>query len=226
MAPPANGAAPPAGLFLTVRAVEHCFGTRPVLSSTDFSLAKDEHCALIGPSGSGKSTLLNILAGILPPASGAVTLDGESLYPPAARGDQWRAQRIGMVPQKLHLLPSLTARDNVKLALYLCGRPAVSAEIDRLLDRLGLQPRAGAKPADLSVGEQQRVAIARAIIGGPQLLLADEPTSSLDDDNAQRAVDLLFEAARLAGALLVVATHDARIRARFARVIELRAPRS
>jgi putative ABC transport system ATP-binding protein len=105
-------------------------------------------------------------------------------------------------------------------------RPAQGADgrADALLRKLGMQTRAHAKPAELSVGEQQRVAIARAIVGGRQLLLADEPTSSLDDDNAQRAIDLLFDGAQLASALLVVATHDARIRPRFARVVELSAP--
>ncbi len=173
---------------------------------------------LIGPSGSGKSTLLNILAGILPPTAGDVALQGESLYTAPARSDRWRARRIGVVPQRLHLLASLSARDNVRLAQYLGGRSDVGRRGSRSrAGSLGLAARADARPGELSVGEQQRVAIARAIVNRPQVLLADEPTSSLDDDNAQRAIDLLFEAARLAGALLVVATHDGRVRARFER---------
>ena len=191
-----------------------------VLAAPDFELARDEHCALIGASGVGKTTLLHILAGILRPTSGNVTLDGEVLYTASERDDRWRASRIGVVPQKLHLLPSLSALDNVRLAQYFIGNAEGNAA-RVLLGNLGLQARLHARPEKLSVGEQQRVAIARAIVNKPHLLLADEPTSSLDDSNSERAVELLFEAARMTGALLVVATHDARIRERFARQVHL-----
>ena len=191
-----------------------------VLAVPDFELARDEHCALIGPSGVGKTTLLHVLAGILRPTSGSVTLDGEVLYPAADHDDRWRATRIGVIPQLLHLLPSLSALDNVRLAQYFVGS-AESGTASALLKDLGLQARLNARPEKLSVGEQQRVAIARAIVNKPRLLLADEPTSSLDDANSERAVELLFEAARMTGALLVVATHDARIRERFPRQVHL-----
>jgi putative ABC transport system ATP-binding protein len=206
--------------MLSVRSVSHRYSAAPVLAA-DFELGRDEHCVLVGASGAGKSTLLHILAGIVRPTAGDVELEGESLYPPVARCDRWRAARIGVVPQKLHLLPSLSAIDNVRLAQYLAGIRA-DAEADGLIQSLGLQQRRDARPAQLSVGEQQRVAIARAVVNRPRLLLADEPTSSLDDGNAAEAIGLLFDAARTAGALLVVATHDARIRERFARRIELR----
>ena len=209
--------------MLTVRSVAHRYAGRAVLAAPDLALAPGEHCVLIGPSGSGKSTLLNIMAGILRPSEGDVALGGEALYTVPPRDDRWRAQRIGMVPQRLHLLASLSARDNVRLAQYLAGTAGATADVDRLLDSLGLQTRARARPAQLSMGEQQRVAIARAVINRPQVLLADEPTSSLDDASAQQAVDMLFEAAGLAGALLVVATHDRRVRARFDRAVELEA---
>jgi putative ABC transport system ATP-binding protein len=210
--------------MLTVRSVVHRYGDRSVLACPDLALAPGDHCVLIGPSGSGKSTLLNIVAGILRPSAGEVALEGESLYSEPARSDRWRARRIGVVPQRLHLLASLSGRDNVRLAQYLAGDAVDEAEVDRVLGSLGLSSRSHAKPGELSVGEQQRVAIARAIANRPQVLLADEPTSSLDDDNAQRAVDLLFEAARLAGALLIVATHDLRVRSRFDHAIELARP--
>jgi putative ABC transport system ATP-binding protein len=195
-----------------------------VLACPDLALNAGEHCVLTGPSGSGKSTLLNIVAGILRPSAGEVTLSGESLYGEPVRGDRWRARRIGVVPQRLHLLGSLSARDNVRLAQYLAHDRVDEADVERVLLALGLAARGSAKPSQLSAGEQQRVAIARAIVNRPQVLLADEPTSSLDDDNAQRAVELLFEAARLAGALLIVATHDRRVRSRFDRAIELTRP--
>lgn len=206
--------------MLAVRTVSHHYAGTPVLAQTGFDLARDEHCALIGPSGVGKTTLLHILAGIVRPTSGSVTLDGEVLYPESGRDDRWRASRIGVIPQMLHLLPSLSAIDNVRLAQYFVGNTD-SDVASRLLNDLGLQARMNARPAELSVGEQQRVAIARAIVNAPRLLLADEPTSSLDDSNAERAVQLLFEAARISGALLVVATHDARIRERFGRRVHL-----
>jgi putative ABC transport system ATP-binding protein len=206
--------------MLAVRAVSHRYANMLVLAVPDFELARDEHCALIGPSGVGKTTLLHVLAGILRPTSGSVTLDGEVLYPAADHDDRWRATRIGVIPQLLHLLPSLSALDNVRLAQYFVGS-AESGTASALLKDLGLQARLNARPEKLSVGEQQRVAIARAIVNKPRLLLADEPTSSLDDSNSERAVELLFEAARMTGALLVVATHDARIRERFARQVHL-----
>jgi putative ABC transport system ATP-binding protein len=209
--------------MLNARAISHCYGGALVLEAPDIDLARDEHCALLGASGVGKSTLLHILAGIVRPSTGEVMLEGESLYPHEARSDRWRACRIGVVPQKLHLLASLSALDNVRLAQYLAGRP-VDGDAKSLLDTLGLESRCTARPAQLSVGEQQRVAIARAIVNRPRLLLADEPTSSLDDASAQEALALLFDAARLTGALLVVATHDARIRGHFPRQVELRRP--
>jgi putative ABC transport system ATP-binding protein len=207
--------------MLTVRSVSHRYAAAPVLS-VDFELARDEHCALVGASGAGKSTLLHIMAGIVRPTTGDVELEGASLYPREERSDRWRAARIGMVPQKLHLLPSLSAIDNVRLAQYLAGFRDDSAA-EKLIESLSLRQRRDARPAQLSVGEQQRVAIARAVVNRPRLLLADEPTSSLDDRSAGEAVALLFEVARTAGALLVVATHDARIRDRFPRRIELQA---
>ena len=206
--------------MLAVRAVSHHYANMQVLAAPDFELARDEHCALIGASGVGKTTLLHILAGILRPTSGNVTLDGEALYPADGRDDRWRAGRVGVIPQKLHLLPSLSALDNVRLAQYFVGNPEGDSA-RALLGELGLQARLHTRPEKLSVGEQQRVAIARAIVNKPRLLLADEPTSSLDDANSERAIDLLLEAARMTSALLVVATHDARIRERFARQVHL-----
>jgi putative ABC transport system ATP-binding protein len=211
--------------MLELRGVRHRFGGRGALVAPDTQLASAGHCALSGPSGSGKTTLLHILAGILAPSEGDVLLDGESLYSPP-RDDRWRGARIGVVPQRLHLIGSLSALDNVRLASYFGGASGAAPSGDEAraaLAALGLESALHALPAALSVGQQQRVAIARAVINRPRLLLADEPTSALDDDNAQRALDLLFEAAARSGALLVVATHDARIRARFARQIELRA---
>lgn len=207
--------------MLKLGSVSHAYGAKSVLATQELALTRGEHCALIGPSGAGKSTLLHILAGILPPTGGRIELDGEDLYPAGGRAGAWRAQRIGLVPQKLHLLPALTVLENVLLAQFLAGSRESTASSRELLEALGLTAQLHERPERLSVGEQQRAAIARAIVNRPRLLLADEPTSSLDDDNAQRAVDLLFDAAGRAGALLIVATHDARVRTRFPRQVPL-----
>lgn len=205
--------------MLAVRSLVHRYAGRTVLRLDSLVLAAGEHCALVGASGSGKTTLLHIVAGILPPSEGEVLLEGDHLYAPA-RDDRWRAQRIGVVPQKLHLIESLSALDNLRLAQSLVGRSDDSAA-DAALTALALGEQRLRRPSRLSLGQQQRVAIARAAITRPRLLLADEPTSALDDDNAQAAIDLLLQAAASCGALLLVATHDARIRSRFARVVEL-----
>jgi putative ABC transport system ATP-binding protein len=128
------------------------------------------------------------------------------------------------VPQLLHLIDSLDALSNVRLAQQLAGRDAPQ-EARAVLEELGLAARADALPEALSLGEQQRIAVARAVVNRPRLLLADEPTSSLDDDNARAAADLLLGAAQRHAALLVVATHDARVLDRFARVVRLPGPR-
>jgi ABC-type lipoprotein export system ATPase subunit len=205
--------------MLFVRSLIHRYADRTVLRLDSLALAAGEHCALIGASGSGKTTLLHVLAGILPPSAGNVLLDGDDLYA-ARRDDRWRAQRIGVVPQKLHLIESLTALDNVRLAQSLIGR-ADDGAADQTLAALALGEQRLRRPSRLSLGQQQRVAIARAVVNRPRLLLADEPTSALDDANAASAIDLLLHAAQSCGALLLVATHDARIRGRFARVVEL-----
>lgn len=207
--------------MLSVSSVTHCYGSRTVLRAPDFALAAGEHCVLLGASGSGKTTLLHILAGLLPPTTGRVRLEGDDLYSPA-RADGWRARRIGLVPQKLHLIEALTALDNLRLAQSLAGVQDAAA-IESMLAALAIGEQRARRPSRLSAGQQQRVAIARALVNRPRLLLADEPTSALDDDNAARSIDLLLDAARAGNALLVVATHDARIRGRFARVIELAA---
>jgi putative ABC transport system ATP-binding protein len=207
--------------MLEIRDLVHAYGSRRVLELPRLELATEASCAVAGPSGSGKSTLLAILAGILVPSSGAVLLDGEELYPQGrARPDRWRGARIGLVPQRLHLIASLDALANVRLAQQLAGRDAPQEAIE-LLGELGLGARLHALPESLSRGEQQRVAVARAVVNRPRLLLADEPTSSLDDANALAAAELLAGTAQRHGALLVVATHDARVLGRFAQVVRL-----
>ena len=171
---------------------------------------------LVGRSGSGKTTLLNILCGVLVPTSGRVRLGDIDLFALGEAGrDALRARSIGCIFQTFNLLDGLSAFENLTLAQRFAGISAGDARrrADELLELLGLRDRASARPSELSVGEQQRVAIARAVSKAPPLVLADEPTASLDDDNAALAIDLLLETC--AKSTLLVATHDARLIRRF-----------
>jgi ABC-type lipoprotein export system ATPase subunit len=177
---------------------------------------------LVGSSGSGKTTLLNILAGVLVPSSGRVYLGETNLFElsEAAR-DRLRSREIGCVFQTFNLLQGLSALENLTLAQRFAGISARAAESRalELLEMLALRDRAHARPAELSVGEQQRVAIARAVSKRPGLVLADEPTASLDDENAAAAIELLLEACR--SSTLIVATHDTRLLSKFDSVCAL-----
>jgi putative ABC transport system ATP-binding protein len=198
--------------MLRFQQLRHRYGTRTVLEIDDLRIEDGAQMLLLGPSGSGKSSLLHIAAGLLRPSEGRVWLDDAEIT--AMRGaalDHLRGRRIGIVFQRLHLIPSLSVLDNVLVAQYSGGsRIDVDAAMNAL-DRLGMAAKAKAKPASLSLGEAQRVAIARAVVNRPSLILADEPTSSLDDANAEQVLRLLCEQAQ--GATLLIATHDARAKA-------------
>jgi putative ABC transport system ATP-binding protein len=209
---------------LAVRGLVHRYGSRQVLRVDDWSVAAGARALVLGPSGSGKSTLLHVLAGLLRPTAGEVSVFGQQL---SALGkseiDAWRGKNVGIVLQALHLVSHLTVRANLRLAQYLARLPQDDAAVERALAALGVADKAERRPAELSQGEQQRVAIARAVVNGPKLLLADEPTSSLDDAAAERAVDLLAGEAARTAATLVVVTHDARVKRRFEQTLELAA---
>lgn len=167
---------------------------------------------LRGASGSGKSTWLALAAGLLSPGGGDITVAGQSLKAlGTVAGDAWRARTIGFLPQKLHLSAALTVHANLTIAQWAAGQPRDDARIREALAALGVQALAARKPAQLSGGQAQRVALARAVLLKPQVILADEPTASLDDDAARQAVQLLQATARQQGATLVIATHDSRV---------------
>jgi putative ABC transport system ATP-binding protein len=168
---------------------------------------------LRGASGSGKSTWLALAAGLLTPAAGEVVVAGQSVgvLPPGLR-DRWRAQHVGFLPQRLHLSGALTVHDNLALAYFAAGAPVDREAIRDSLAALDLTKLAERRPHQLSGGQAQRVALARAVLMQPRVMLADEPTASLDDAACQAALGLLMQAARAAGATLVIATHDARVR--------------
>jgi putative ABC transport system ATP-binding protein len=196
-----------------------------LLDIPELSLSSGGTFGLSGPSGSGKTTLLNLLAGLLRPSSGRIYIDGVSTTELSqGQWDSFRADRIGYVFQSFNLIPALNARDNVAIAMSFAGVIPSRERRDRaeaLLSRVGLSDRMRHKPAALSHGEMQRVSIARAIANRPKLLLADEPTASLEPGLAASIMDLLTGVASEVGATLVAASHDARVLGRMQEVIEL-----
>ena len=193
-----------------------------VLRDTTFDLEPGAFLAITGPSGSGKSTLLGLLAGLDRPTRGRVVLDGHDLA--ALSEDERarvRAEAVGFVFQSFHLIPTLTARENIQVPLELRGEDG-RARADELLERVGLGDRGHHYPAQLSGGEQQRVAVARAFAHRPKILFADEPTGNLDAANGQNVIALLGELNREQGTTLVLVTHDPDLARRAHRVIRLR----
>ena len=178
--------------------------------------------ALMGPSGSGKTTLLGLAAGLDRPTEGAIKLFGEDISKKSENEiAAIRSKKIGFVFQSFHLISSLTALENIEIPGELLGDKAMKGRARELLDRVGLSERAHHFPTQLSGGEQQRVALARAYANSPQLLLADEPTGSLDADNSEKVLELLFSLNREMGTTLLIATHDSELAKRCARVIRL-----
>lgn len=205
-----------------VSGLRHAYDGQEVLHVGSWRAAQGEHWLLLGPSGSGKTTLLHVLAGILRPAAGAVTVAGQDLGTlPAQALDRFRGRHIGIVLQRLHLIPSLDVMHNLLLAQYLAGLPQDRRRVAEVLDGLDLGGKGAAQPHELSFGQAQRVAIARAVVNRPQLLLADEPTSNLDDARCLQALDLLQAQAAACNATLLIATHDQRIKSRVAHHYDL-----
>ena len=213
--------------------VEHVYksvtdstGTLDILRDIDFTLAARETAAIVGASGSGKSTLLSIIAGLDTPTRGTVRLDGADLFAidEDARAAV-RARKVGFVFQSFQLLGNLTALENVMLPLELAGRKDSRKAATEMMARVGLAERLGHYPRVLSGGEQQRVALARAFVVEPAVLLADEPTGSLDFATGETVMELMFDLNREQGTTLVLVTHDTAIASRCQRRITIEAGR-
>ncbi|MCC5864715.1 MAG: ABC transporter ATP-binding protein [Wenzhouxiangella sp.] len=196
-----------------MRAVSRHFQTGSeqvsVLDALDLSLARGERLAVMGASGSGKTTLLHLIAGMDRPSSGRIRLAGADLTElgePALT--RWRARHIGLVFQDFNLIDSLSVADNMTLPLWLNGLPEDRARVDTLAETLGIAKLLERLPASLSGGEKQRVAIARALIHNPDLILADEPTGSLDQASAERVLELFDGVLESRGATLLLVTHN------------------
>ena len=189
-------------------------GTLTILHPLDLAIDSGRVVAITGPSGSGKSTLLGLLAGLDAPTTGSVVLDGVDITTLDEDAlARLRGSRIGFVFQFFHLLPSLTALENVRVPMEIAGARDAPGRARQLLTEVGLADRQHHYPSQLSGGEQQRVAIARALANDPPILLADEPTGNLDTATGRQIIDLLMEINRLRGTTLVLVTHDAELAA-------------
>lgn len=189
-----------------------CFPGGREMEFPDLQLAQGGVLLLRGNSGAGKSTWLSLVAGLRAPTRGTLVVAGQALaaLSPVQR-DAWRAQAVGFLPQQLHLSSALTVAGNLALAYFAAGRSADRTAIHAALEALGVAELAERRPSQLSGGQAQRVALARAVLLAPQLLLADEPTASLDDEAAADALALLQHSAAACDASLVIATHDQRV---------------
>ncbi len=184
----------------------------PLLTFPDVDVAQGTVLLLNGPSGCGKSTWLALIAGLVSPTKGTISVAGQPLQDlRRIAADAWRAKTIGFLPQKLHLSSALTVQQNLTMAQWAAGQTEDLPRIAAALQALGVKDLADRYPSQLSGGQAQRVALARAVLLMPRVILADEPTASLDDDAAKDAVELLLYTASLHQATLVIATHDARV---------------
>ncbi|MBX7168195.1 MAG: ABC transporter ATP-binding protein [Pirellulales bacterium] len=213
------------GALLAAQALSKRYpdGAVQALIDVDLAVAPGEYVAIMGPSGSGKSTLLNILGALDRPDAGEVYFEGQPLSQ-CENLDRFRAQKLGFVFQSFHLLPNLTAAENVQIPMFEGGlrRRERQTRAGELLGAVGLSHRAKHLPKHLSVGERQRVAIARALANRPRLLLADEPTGNLDSKNAAAVLDLLDDLNRRQGLTIVMVTHDETLAQRTSRVVRMR----
>ncbi len=219
----------PAGSLLTAHDLRKTYGPTTALDGAHFSIHPGEVVAVMGPSGSGKSTFLHCLAGIVTPDSGTVTYQGRELSAMSdAKRSALRRSEFGFVFQFGQLVPELSCVENVALPLRLNGTRRKEAERAALawLRRLEVDDVAGQRPGEVSGGQGQRVAVARALVTGARVLFADEPTGALDSLNGERVMDLLTDAARTAGAAVVLVTHEARVAAYSDREVVVRDGRS
>ena len=211
--------------LITTSDIVKRFGTVTALAGVSINISVGESVAIMGPSGSGKSTLLHCLSGVLVPDQGSVSFGGTEISGLTdARRSHLRLRELGFVFQDSQLIPELPARENVALPLMLTGTPTRSAlrAADDMLARLGLADLKGRRPAQMSGGQAQRIAIARALVSSPRAIFADEPSGALDQATGHEMMQLLTAAVSMAGATLVVATHDVNVARWCSRLIEIR----
>ncbi len=202
--------------MILIKDLRFAYGENPVLNIEELRVEQGYNYLFLGNSGSGKTTLLHILAGLIKPDSGKVILAGTDITQlKTHQMDQFRANHMGLIFQKSHLISALTVLENLLLAQYLGGIKKDVKRIDEVLADLNVWHRKKAKVYELSQGEAQRISIARAMLNKPKIILADEPTSSLDDTNCEKVIEMLQKQASQYNATMVITTHDHRIKLRF-----------
>jgi lipoprotein-releasing system ATP-binding protein len=198
-------------MILRANNIEFYYDSKQKFQIPDINLDTGDQMLILGKSGSGKTTILNIIAGLLKPISGTVTIDGTDIYSlKGSQIDKFRGKNIGIIFQKPHILAPLTVEENLQLANFFVKEN--TQLIEPLLKELGILDKRKARINTLSEGEAQRVSIARALVNKPKLILADEPTASLDDENAAAVVRLLQGQAKKYNAALIIVTHDQRVK--------------
>lgn len=208
--------------MISLKSVSHRYPGGQEIAFKDWQIENGEQWLLLGESGSGKTTLLHILTGILKPDRGSINIGDASIYDLSSKAlDRFRGRNIGIVFQRPHLIKSLSISENLVLAQSFAGLPTDLNRVNIVLTSLGITDKKDSYPEELSQGQLQRVSIARAVINKPALLIADEPTSSLDDRNAAAVLNLLMEQSQLNQATLIVATHDKRVKDAFTNTYQL-----
>ncbi|WP_316823489.1 ABC transporter ATP-binding protein [Pedobacter gandavensis] len=208
--------------MISLKSVAHRYQSQQDIRFEDWQIDAGSQWLLLGASGSGKSTLLHILTGILKPVQGVVSIKGTAIYDLSSKElDQFRGRNIGIIFQRPHLIKSLSIAENLVVAQSFAKLPTDLNRVDEVLSALGIADKKNAYPDQLSQGQLQRVSIARAVINKPALLIADEPTSSLDDKNAAIVLELLMQQSGANQATLIVATHDKRVKDAFKHTYEL-----
>ena len=208
--------------MLRTRSLTFSYDENTSFDFPDLQLESGEKMLLFGESGVGKTTFLHLIAGLLRPNTGSVELKGTMISElPSSQLDRYRGENIGLVFQSPHFVQAINVLENLSFVQYLAKKPQDKKRSIAVLQSLGVADKKFKKPNQLSQGEQQRVSIAMAVINSPQLILADEPTASLDDKNCKRVVDLLKEQAEASNSQLIIITHDQRLRGKFQHTVTL-----
>jgi len=208
--------------MLAAKSIKYSYNSNNSFEFPDFCLESTEDLLIIGDSGVGKTTFLNILGGLLLPQSGSITLNGTNYSDLSSKDlDKFRGKNIGIIFQSPYFVNNLNLMDNLLFSLFLSKNHQDKNVVIELLNQVGLKDKIYSKPNDLSQGEKQRASIALALIKKPNLILADEPTSSLDDNNCDLVVSLLKEQSQLSKCKLIIITHDARLKKHFKNSIKL-----
>jgi len=208
--------------MLAAKSIKYSYNSNNTFEFPDFCLESTEDLLIIGDSGVGKTTFLNILGGLLLPQSGSITLNGTNYSDLSSKDlDKFRGKNIGIIFQSPYFVNNLNLMDNLLFSLFLSQNQQDKNVVIELLNQVGLNDKIYSKPNDLSQGEKQRASIALALVKKPNLILADEPTSSLDDNNCDLVVSLLKEQSQLNKCKLIIITHDARLKKHFKNSIKL-----